>query len=596
MPGSTIAHTYSVRTTLGTGALILGLWYALLIWIQARTLPAGPAFWISGACAITALVLIGCGLRWIQRPPPERLVDACVGGICFGILANDTLFLTFYPEPQFFHGLGAVVVGGGLFLTSRVWFGALLTSVAAVVALSVARSDATEGWGNPGVLLATCGALALIIHVWRSAFVKRLEALGRESEDRRVELERNVATLEFEVQERERLQAELLKTQNLESLGRMAGGVAHDFNNLLMIILGHAELAHAGLSATASVRGNLDEVIQAAERASLLTGQLLSYAGGGRVSLEPLELNTVVHQAVEIVRESLSSDARIEFHLAERDLMVAGDPGQLQQIVMNLLLNAGEALSGKPGLIRVCSSNEQLDRVEAFQLDPPEDRSAGHYACLEVSDTGRGIPQEDHSRIFDPFFTTKSQGRGLGLAAALGIARGHGGGFTLESAPKRGSRFRLFIPESEENSRKAEYQPVAGSLTGRAILVVDDEEAIRSFVRRVLEDFGCTIHEASNGEEALETARGLSELDAVVLDMTMPGLSSRTTFKRFREAHPCAAILLTSGYEAERAASQLVREPDVSFLRKPYVGAELAAILGVLLDGTIRNGDSGCSD
>jgi signal transduction histidine kinase/CheY-like chemotaxis protein len=584
---STAALIYSVRTALGAAALILGTWYAALVWIHARTVMGPASSWIAGAAALTAVVFIGCGLRWLHRPPPERIADACVVGISFGVLANDGLYLFFFPEPQYLHGLAALLVAGGLFLVSRVWFGMLAAGVVAVVLFAVARSGATEGWAQPAILLATSGALAVVIHVWQRAYLKRLEFLRRESEGRRLELERSVTALEIEVAERERLQTELLKTQNLESLGRMAGGVAHDFNNLLLIILAHAELARSDLPDTAPARGSLDEVITATERAALLTGQLLSYAGRGEVRLEPLQLNELVRGTVDMVRESLPSRTIFELDLAEADLTVEGDPGQLQQIVLNLLLNAGEALSESGGAIRVRTGVDRLDRAEAHQLEPPEDRLPGRYACLEVRDTGRGIAPENRSRIFDPFFTTKREGRGLGLAAALGIARSHGGGFAIESAPDSGSCFRLLMPTARGNSRGAEPAPVATSLSlaGRAILVVDDEQPIRSFARRVLEDCDCTVYEASNGDEALEAARALSVLDAVVLDMTMPGRSSRETFARLREARPSLPVLLSSGYEAEQTAQQLIREPNVGFLQKPYPVAKLVAMLGTLLDG-----------
>jgi two-component system cell cycle sensor histidine kinase/response regulator CckA len=286
-----------------------------------------------------------------------------------------------------------------------------------------------------------------------------------------------------------------------------------------------------------------------------------------------------------MVRESLPSRTFFELDLAAADLTVEGDPGQLQQIVLNLLLNAGEALPESGGAIRVRTGIDRLDRAEAHQLEPLEDRPPGRYARLEVRDTGRGLAVENRSRIFDPFFTTKRQGRGLGLAAALGIARSHGGGFAIESAREQGSCFRLLIPTAKGNSRGAEQAPVATSLAGRAILVVDDEGPIRSFARRVLEDCGCTVYEASNGDEALETACGPSVLDAVVLDMTMPGRSSRETFAQLREARPSPPALLSSGYEAEQTAQHLVRQPNAGFLQKPYAVAKLVATLGTLLDG-----------
>ncbi len=584
MRGSTAALIYSVRTALGTASLVLATWYGALVWIHAKTLTGPAASWIAGAAAFTALAFLGCGLRWLRRPPREQMADACVAGVAFTVLANDALYLFFFPEPQFLHALAAVLVGGGLLLVSRVWFGVVSAGVAAVLLATIARSGTTEGWAQPAILLTTSGALAVVIHVWRGAYLKRLDVLSRESEGRRLELERSVTALELEVAERERLQAELLKTQNFESLGRMAGGVAHDFNNLLLIILAHAELARSDLSDTAPASRSLDEVIRATGRASLLTGQLLSYAGQGQVRLEPLKLNLLVRGTADMVRESLPSLASLELDLAGADPTVEGDPGQLQQIVLNLLLNAGEALSESGGAIRVRTGVDRLDRAEAHRLEPPGDRSPGEYACLEVRDTGRGIAPEDHSRIFDPFFTTKHQGRGLGLAAALGIARSHGGGFVIESAPEEGACFRLLVPTARGSFKDAGHAPVATSLEGRAILVVDDEAAIRSFARRVLEDAGCTVYEASSGDEALETAGRLRVLDAVVLDMTMPGRSSRETFALLREARPSLPVLLSSGYEVEQSAKHLVRETRAGFLQKPYRTEKLVAALGELLD------------
>ncbi len=574
----------SVRSALGAAALAIGAWYAALVWIHSRTVDAPASWWICGAAALTAAVLMGIGFRWIRQPPRQPSVDACVLGLGIATLANTAIYLFLFPEPQYLHALALVLIGGSFFLTSSIFLGALGAGVVAVVATTVARSESAEEWAQSAIMLTTSGVLAIVIHIWRRLYMDRLGALQLDNENRQLELERSIETLELEVAEKERLQETLLKTQNLESLGRMAGGVAHDFNNLLLIILGHAEFARRDLPESSAAQGDLAEVITAAERAALLTGQLLSYAGGSRLDDEPLDVNELVRATLALVEASLPASASLTCDLHPAQSTVRGDAAQLQQIVMNLLLNAGEALPDSGGQISVRTSMEVLDRAAAGQLEPPESRPAATFVCIEVRDTGAGIAEEDQIHVFDPFFTTKPQGRGLGLAAALGIARSHGGGFSVDSDLGRGSCFRLFLPASMDRVRDAGREDDLPFLAGRRILVVDDEAAIRSFVRRVLESRGCFVEEASDGEKALERAAAVTGLDGVVLDMTMPGLSGSETYIRLRERWPSLPVLLSSGYEEERAAEGLIREPATAFLRKPYPNASLVEALAGILE------------
>src|SRR5262245_57783572 len=347
----------------------------------------------------------------------------------------------------------------------------------------------------------------------------------------------------MDITERKQLQQQLRHTQRLDSLGLLAGGVAHDFNNLLTGIMGNACLAMEHLDGTDPARPLLEGVVTASRRAADLTRQLLAYAGKGRFLIEEVDLAALVEQLVAMVRSSISETVHFSLELAP--MRVRGDAGQINQLVMNLVINAAEAIGeGNTGKVELSTRVRELDG------SGPPALPAGRYACLEVRDNGCGMSGETAARIFDPFFTTKFSGRGLGLAAALGIVHGHHGNIAVRSKPGEGTLFTVLLPLSETESMTVPEDAVAGSLAGSgAILVVDDEEVVLGMAEASLMSFGYRPLLAGNGRSAVEIVEESGDLiRAVVLDLTMPEMSGEETLQKLRAIQPELPVIIASGY------------------------------------------------
>ncbi|HJL19848.1 MAG TPA: ATP-binding protein [Sandaracinaceae bacterium LLY-WYZ-13_1] len=383
--------------------------------------------------------------------------------------------------------------------------------------------------------------------------------------------------------ERGELERRLRDTQRLESLGVLAGGIAHDFNNLLMAILGNAELTLLDLSEGSPAREHVEQITQASRRASELTQQILAYAGRARIEAHPLRFGDLVSGMTELLAAVLPKNARFALSEAPDVPPVRADAGQVRQVVLNLLTNAAESLDGAPGTLAV-----RID-VESHAT-PPEGRfapgaaSPGRYVVLEVSDTGRGIPEEAQTRVFEPFYTTKEMGRGLGLSVVAGIVRAHGGVLQLRSEPGAGSTFRLLWPAAEEaitapGASTPEAEPRA--LAGRRILVVDDTAAVRETVAKVLEHAGAEPAMAADGEEALERLAGEPGFDAAVVDLTMPGRGGREVLEAIRANDPRFPVLLMSGYA--QSDGGLLDDVAARFVQKPFRPQALVGALAALL-------------
>jgi PAS domain S-box-containing protein len=379
-----------------------------------------------------------------------------------------------------------------------------------------------------------------------------------------------------DVTARVELEEQLRQTQKLESLGVLAGGVAHDFNNLLVSIMGNASLAMERLPALDPGRPLLREVVQAGERASNLTRQLLAYAGRGRFVIEPVDLSEVVRETAQLLRASIPKNVDLQLDLAPGLPPVEADIRQMQQIVMNLVINAGEAIGDKNGWVRVRTSLEAVGESFAIMASWTGGLRPGRYVRLEVRDNGCGMDEGTRARIFDPFFTTKFTGRGLGLSAVSGIVRGHGGVIEVESAPGQGSALKLWLPAGPAKRMKGPKQTL--ELGGRGtILFVDDEEAVRRTAAAALERYGYTVRLAEDGYQAEEQVRRLSrEILLVILDMAMPGISGQETFRRLKALRPDLPVLLLSGFNELEAARHFQGEGVAGFLQKPYTAVQLA--------------------
>ena len=382
--------------------------------------------------------------------------------------------------------------------------------------------------------------------------------------------------------ERVRYEAQLRHAQKLESLGVLAGGIAHDFNNILAAILGHADLAMATAERDPEGAYHLQQVILASQRAATLTNQMLAYAGRASLQVEVLDLNEAVQEVWSLLSVSMGKKIRLEQDLSPHPCSVRADPAQISQVVMNLVTNAAQAIGDVPGTVTVRTTTEVVAGATGDGVRP------GRYARLTVRDTGCGMDDDTLERIFDPFFTTKESGRGLGLAAVMGIVSGLGGGIRVDSAEGRGTSFEILLPEAS-----ATRAPRAGSVArarqgpGVTVLLADDEEAVRGMARRVLERAGHTVIEAKDGLDAVRRYdEDALRVSAAVLDVSMPGLGGREVFDELRKRSPSLPVVFTTGYDPVDAIRGLDAAPSVGFLQKPYRPADLVQALSALLSAS----------
>jgi PAS domain S-box-containing protein len=385
--------------------------------------------------------------------------------------------------------------------------------------------------------------------------------------------------------ERRELDQAVRETQKLESIGVLAAGVAHDFNNVLTAIIGNLSLArNAPREATVAQVGDyLLDAEKAARRAAELVKQLLNYAGKGRREVRPVDVARVVTDTISIVRASVSPMIRIELD-APPTLWISADAGQLHQLVLNLILNAAEAIGDRAGEVHVQLRVRPLSELELRERYIGFPLPARPYTELTVRDSGQGMSAETLRQIFDPFFTTKFLGRGLGLAAALGIVRSHGGGIAVESVPGAGSVFRVVLPAEEEtDAPRTVAEAVAEAGRGEGlVLVVDDESAVRSLVERIVEDLGYTVLVAEHGGQALELVqRTGEEIILVLLDIAMPVMDGATAAAELVARRPDLPIIVMSGLADQDAIRRLENLPIAGFVPKPFAPEQLAQAIAV---------------
>lgn len=381
-------------------------------------------------------------------------------------------------------------------------------------------------------------------------------------------------------EERRRLELQIQHTQKLESLGVLAGGIAHDFNNLLLAVLGHAQLALDDLPPDAPARTSLRHIETAANRAAALAQQMLTYAGRSERRLEAVYLSALVEEMSHLLASILSKKAELRLVASPTLLPIEADATQIRQVIVNLLANASEALQGQPGTIELRTYLMEADRALLRKARLGQSCPPGRYVCLEVRDSGGGMEAATLDRMFEPFFTTKSTGRGLGLAMLHGIVRGHGGAILVDSRPGSGTCFQVLFPAS--SAAPAETQAPRPRLDapsdgrGETILVIDDELEVLAVMQRMLERAGYRVLTTHSGVEGLELLHAPNvEIDALVLDMTMPGMSGLEMLCTLRSRGSRLPVLLISGYHEQEAARQAaVAMPD-AFLQKPFTPAEL---------------------
>ncbi len=382
------------------------------------------------------------------------------------------------------------------------------------------------------------------------------------------------------------IEHKLLEGQKLESLGLMAGGIAHNFNNLLAGILGHTGLARLALPADSPVQAELHTIENTSQRAAELCRQMLAYAGKGRFAIESVNLDALIGEMLPLMEVSLGAGTNLKLNLAQNLPAIRADAAQVRQLVMNLALNASESLGARPGDIVLTTAAGPLASGQLQAMTAGRDVAPGEFVSLEVTDNGNGMTPAVVARMFEPFFTTKFSGRGLGLAAVLGIVRGHAGALDVVSAPGRGSTFRVFFPSAGQSFSPAPAPAAPAAPTpGRAVLIVDDDEAVRNITTEILKTLGFPALAVADGEAAVALFREQHEaFDAVLLDMLMPGLSGEQTLGALRTIRPDIRVLFVSGYaEGEVLARNASPQGKLGFLQKPFSRGALAQKLRDLL-------------
>ena len=443
---------------------------------------------------------------------------------------------------------------------------------------------------------------------WLIRDVTDQERLAREIRTLNAELESRVAERTSEVQAAHQLSEDLLRreqaarraaeaseaqsrhVQKLESIGVLAGGIAHDFNNLLHVVLGNADIALSLLPVRSPARSPLEEVVRATIRAADLTRQMLAYSGKGAFMVRHLDLSSEVREMATLLRTAITKKATMVWELEANLPTVNADATQIRQIVMNLITNASDALQDKEGVITLRTGVVQPDELKdarfgtALNSDEAPDTNPGPYVYLEVGDTGSGMTPDTLQRMFDPFFSTKFTGRGLGLAAVMGIVQNHHGLIRIRSELGGGTSFRVLFPAVPGTARTAEIPTTARSAwsgTG-TVLVVEDEEGVREVAERILQDYGFETLPAADGREALDImASAGDKVTVVLLDLSMPRMGGQETLRHLREHRPELPVIMMSGYTEEAVASQFSDDGPgmTAFLQKPFLAEDLMDVL-----------------
>ena len=379
---------------------------------------------------------------------------------------------------------------------------------------------------------------------------------------------------------RSEMERRLFDAQKLESLGVLAGGIAHDFNNLLMAMLGNLELALRDLSPVSPAQPRIEAASSAARRAANLTRQMLAYSGRGKFMVGRLDLNELVEENVHLLCTSIPRTTTLDLHLDRALPAVEADAGQIQQVIMNLVTNAAEAIGDQPGTITLSTGARDCEAAYLGRSRLDETLPAGRYAYFEVADSGCGMDEQTQKRMFEPFFTTKFTGRGLGMAAVLGIVRGHRGAILVESAAEKGATIRVLLPAAEVapgaaapagDARDGGAGAAAPGAAKGTILIVDDEDMVLQPCAAMVQSMGFAVLTAVNGERAVEVVRrNGAEIRAIILDLTMPNLDGAAALERILRIEPDAKVILSSGYDEEEATQRVARERLAGFIRKPF--------------------------
>jgi len=393
-------------------------------------------------------------------------------------------------------------------------------------------------------------------------------------------IQRDITELKQAETERIQLEKQLLHAQKLESLGVLAGGIAHDFNNILMAILGNAEMALLRINRESPAVENLHRIEQAAARAAELARQMLAYSGKGKFVVENLDMNCLLEEMLHMLKVSISKKAVLRFNLHQPLPSVEADATQIRQIIMNLVINASEAIGDKSGFISVTTGCMECDQGYLKDVWLDETLAPGRYVYLEISDTGCGMDKDTLAKLFDPFFTTKFTGRGLGMAAVQGIVRGHKGAIKVYSEAGKGTSFKVLFPATGRPADTAAACSVSNSWQGSGtVLLVDDEEDVLRIGSEMLSMLGFAVVAAGDGREALEIFRNTPDIAVVILDLTMPHMDGEQCYRELRQLKPEVKVIVSSGYNEQEVTQKFMGKGLAGFVQKPYRLSVLQEVL-----------------
>ena len=378
--------------------------------------------------------------------------------------------------------------------------------------------------------------------------------------------------------EKAQLEAKFHHSQKLESLGVLAGGIAHDFNNILVSIMGNADLALMDLPENSSIQREIQDIKRASQRAADLTEQMLAYSGKGRFIIQAQDINNLINDITEMVRASISKKIVLNYDLLDKLPAVEADATQIRQVIMNLLINASEAIGNNSGIITVRTSSQNIDKTILKDFTAGDKTKPGRFVRMDIIDTGSGMDDETLAKLFEPFFTTKFTGRGLGLSAVLGIIKGHRGGIRVKSLPGQGTKFTIILPASDQDYQPADKPSRAVSWSGSGkIIVIDDEPGVCEIAKSMLKKLGFEVLTAGDGKTGLNLYREHREqISAVLLDVSMPELSGPETLMLLRKIDPELRVALYSGYNEPDLKDAVKFDEQTTFMSKPFEFAKFS--------------------